>query len=1454
MASLEIKMDIADYDGETQAQNDTEKQSEDPDDPIYRIARDCSEMFKKCLETRSEVPRHFPSSEIARFIQEYQSRFDAWVSFLRVFDGGQACLDRRLQKHPALQDMFIRLLDILRRNIFLVGECNYQDLEPTAAEAQGSSNTIHAPDHIMKDALPSNLNIAFSSIEEAITRLNKLGIAIRLSSRSTVVARARNFASQNPDLIRLSEFNDRAYFALQSLYPNASESLRQQLADAMTDRYARLQYEFYRTRTRANLDSSANAPSLDPSSGELSITPEKSLTESAVKENYDPTSQIVERQRITVNRRDFPQSSIDTSRLHANLEGAVATETAPKPKPPKTLTVNTNRQREPPCPEFKDDEDYTHCDWCFQIIDRSLLHMKRGGYTGWSDEGRRHYRNDLQPYVCIAEGCSKSRPTYSSSRDWFEHMTSTHSKYWSQNIQDQSPWACPFEHESNSAYVFSRQDELYNHFHLQHETEKALNMNDEIESLARQYRIESLRQASSCPLCWFAIEGEPSQDDESDEVISSADTSQGKKKHLELHRKSIKRVKLLSGTIEANKVATSWAMGSHIAEHLHYLMIVSLQLMSAIEGASYGEGDTQSDSGFPNSHMSALGRDELKNRLDDLPSDVQGSIDWSHVDENLPVGGQGEARGAKADGVGRAMATKLERTDYSVGFICAMQIELVAICAILDETHPQLEVRDEDINVYEFGRIGGHNVVIARLPGYGITSAAAIAAHMQLTFTGLRFGLMVGIGGGAPSERNDIRLGDVVVSQRTGIPAGIVQYDFGKAMENGEFVRPGVLNAPPSILLSAVASIKTKDPMELGEKISNIAQKIEDKDAIFQHPGQNTDRLFQFQADYNHDFSAENGTCKSCDSSSGSQVIKHGVMRDRISAQTRALCLEIEGASLMNDFPCLVIRGICDYSDSHKNKRWQPYAALVAAVYAKELLLLVPTTSKDGAEANERGVSEDINVIIPFRMPFPRNQTFFGRAEELKQIYKYFSDPRTTDENRCYALRGTGGTGKTQIALEYSYRYHREYTSTFWVSAASEDTTRASFVHIMQRIVDEQRRAWPESADYEALGSKFGIPGLVDSRGIVSADLGTTDKIRSAVLHWLQLPENNKWLLIFDNADDLETFDLQYYLPSHGGAILITSRKPMGYYIAEQAVIEGLDQESAVKMISSLVPSLDTSRGTRYDIITLVKVLNFLPLAIRHAGCYMHQTKVSPADYMSAHEEDFLSIQTIPSTGWDYGDDIAATTCNISFSRVEKTDEEAAELLLICSYLNPAEISEALWGDEQFDRAKVNDMVLLLASYSLVEITQFGTFSVHPVVQSWARECLDQSRRLLVIQHAVMLIGKASKLSNMWRRSGKWESQEEDRRIVSHLEYLHRYSKASLSELLQQERKADFQSLLEEHICSIAGIFRNRGRYDEAMQWYELAPRGREKALGRDHPDTLTVAKNLLTLIRETQD
>jgi nucleoside phosphorylase len=310
-----------------------------------------------------------------------------------------------------------------------------------------------------------------------------------------------------------------------------------------------------------------------------------------------------------------------------------------------------------------------------------------------------------------------------------------------------------------------------------------------------------------------------------------------------------------------------------------------------------------------------------------------------------------------------ATARILSHHDYTVAWVCALPLEMAAAKAMLDEIHPDLPTSSNDQNTYVLGRILAHNIVIACLPSgvYGTTSAAIVATQMPFTFRSIRFGLMVGIGGGVPSKDVDIRLGDVVVSKPTGGFGGVVQYDFGKTVAQGVFERTGSLNKPPPILLTAIARLQADRMMETSQIpkfLSEMTATYPRMSAEFTYRGKEQDRLFD--AAYDH-YGSES-TCDTCETSrlvtrpgrdrhdpvihygliaSGNQVMRHGGTRDRLGQELGILCFEMEAAGLMDNFPCLVIRGICDYADSHKSKQWQGYAAATAAAYAKELLSVI---------------------------------------------------------------------------------------------------------------------------------------------------------------------------------------------------------------------------------------------------------------------------------------------------------------------------------------------------------------------------------------------------------------------------------------------------------------------------------------------------------------------------------
>jgi nucleoside phosphorylase len=306
-------------------------------------------------------------------------------------------------------------------------------------------------------------------------------------------------------------------------------------------------------------------------------------------------------------------------------------------------------------------------------------------------------------------------------------------------------------------------------------------------------------------------------------------------------------------------------------------------------------------------------------------------------------------------------------SDYTVGWICAITPEYVAAQTFLDEKHEGPEyVSPNDNNHYTLGKIGRHNVVFAILPDgeCGTASAATVATHMLHSFPNVRIGVMVGIGGGAPSSKHDMRLGDIVVSAPRNGQGGVFQYDFGKTIQGQSFQSTRFLNQPPTTLRSAVSGLKAeyeREGHQLEKAINSILETKPRLQKRYKRPDSETDRLYQSQIIHPPIDDSSCATSCGIDPStlimrsertedednpmihyglvaSANQLMKDALVRDKLAAEMEVLCFEMEAAGLMNHFPCLVIRGICDYADSHKNKEWQGYAAMAAAAYTKDLL------------------------------------------------------------------------------------------------------------------------------------------------------------------------------------------------------------------------------------------------------------------------------------------------------------------------------------------------------------------------------------------------------------------------------------------------------------------------------------------------------------------------------------
>ncbi|KAH8598495.1 nucleoside phosphorylase domain-containing protein [Bisporella sp. PMI_857] len=307
------------------------------------------------------------------------------------------------------------------------------------------------------------------------------------------------------------------------------------------------------------------------------------------------------------------------------------------------------------------------------------------------------------------------------------------------------------------------------------------------------------------------------------------------------------------------------------------------------------------------------------------------------------------------------MPFTLRYEDYTIGWICALQVEVLAARFMLDARHDGVfPGRHGDDNDYIPGTIGGHNVVIVGLPkkSTGTVSAASLVSQMRQSFPNLRYGLMVGIGAGVPGRhlKPDIRLGDVVV----GAPAddsddaqGVIGYELGKETVNG-FVKKNWLYPTDRRLRNAFSTVQTEAEFSGSHSFLKYldAFRAAATGEKFLHPGVENDQLYE--AEKTNDAAEDNYsliTREPRDSqdpvvhygliASGDKLIKNAKLRDKLRDKYKIICFEMEAAGLMNTLPVAVVRGICDYADCHKNDVWHRYAAATAAAYAKGLLYAI---------------------------------------------------------------------------------------------------------------------------------------------------------------------------------------------------------------------------------------------------------------------------------------------------------------------------------------------------------------------------------------------------------------------------------------------------------------------------------------------------------------------------------
>ncbi|GKZ27334.1 hypothetical protein AbraIFM66951_005102 [Aspergillus brasiliensis] len=779
------------------------------------------------------------------------------------------------------------------------------------------------------------------------------------------------------------------------------------------------------------------------------------------------------------------------------------------------------------------------------------------------------------------------------------------------------------------------------------------------------------------------------------------------------------------------------------------------------------------------------------------------------------------------------MARRLIHHDYTVGWVCALPDELTAAQEMLDEEHQDLPPNHTDSNIYTLGSIGAHNIVLACLPA-GQT------------------------GGGVPSKEADIRLGDVVVSQPGNGHGGVVQYDFGKSIP-GEFKRTGFLNAPPMILLAAVTKLRSN----LDRRRSSLSPHLSKLSNLpkFSRDQAGSDVLFG--AEYNH---AGEDDCLSCTATrtiqrkgradntpmihygtiaSGNQVMRDGVKRDKISFEFGGvLCFEMEAAGLMNTFPCLVIRGICDYADSHKNKRWQLYAAGTAAAYAKELLGVIPAPDIVNTKTVEEALRETKRT---FYLPLQRNHKFVGRSEELDTLKQKLLVKKDCQK---VTLSGLGGIGKTQVALQfvYSVKVDCPEFSIFWVQALSMEIF------------------------------ELGCREIAGALGIRQKEESSED-VKILLQQRLSAKTAGKWLLIVDNADDLDllrgtyqTEGLLAFLPeSDDGLTIFTTRHgAVAQYLTGSDVVEigkMTGQETTELLEKSLVrksPSDDFK-----TVMNLLAELEYLPLAITQAAAYINANKSSISEYLrllKQTEQDAIALISTEfgnKTRYRNLPNTVAKTWTITFNKILEYDTLAANLLAFISCIEWRAIPYSILP-AAYPEARLAGAIGTLCSYSFLERRDGGMkFDMHRLVHLATRIWVSQNgheaeTKIAALKHILEVFPSDDYINReVWRdylphvarieKDKQCQDTEEmselclkvgrclyvDGRIKEAVLWLQESCKWRDRGLAQDN--AD--RLLSQHV--LAGAYQANGQVKEAVKLLEHVVAIRSEVLAEDHPDQL---------------
>ena len=488
-----------------------------------------------------------------------------------------------------------------------------------------------------------------------------------------------------------------------------------------------------------------------------------------------------------------------------------------------------------------------------------------------------------------------------------------------------------------------------------------------------------------------------------------------------------------------------------------------------------------------------------------------------------------------------------------------------------------------------------------------------------------------------------------------------------------------------------------------------------------------------------------------------------------------------------------------------------------------------PAPEKSEARDTVQPGTSPSEEIALWTVPYARNPHFTGRHDLLDQLMQQFSPQeagqstslRQAALTQAQAIKGMGGVGKTQIAIEYAYRSHEQerYTHTLWINAASEEAILASFVTL---------------TDF--------LPTDVSN--------GETDqcKLVAAIIRWLEQCAQ-PWLLIFDNADDLSL--IPSYLPSRGnGSILLTTRANAVGALASSVEVDCLGLMEGTQLLLRRAQRFVHVSAEEIDEATnIVVALAHFPLALDQAGAYIEETGCSIYDYFQLYQKHRYALLARRGKQATHYPESVATSWSLSFERIEQKNPAAAELLRLCAFLAPDHIPEELltegapyWPpvlqDAAADRFAFNDMLEALLAYSFVKrLSENRLLSIHRLVQVVQMERMTPQEQRLWAERVVLAV------NTVFPRDPKDE--------VAVWPQCQRYLEQALA----------CNTLIEEHqlllpeaaeVLERTGIYLcERALYTLAEPLYQRALRIREQQVGETHPQVAIALNGLAQLYYE---